>query len=154
MKTERGKLGDYMQYLKERHGYTSLMKYMIEQFPALGGQNTNQGGFGNIVETEEGTEEDEYVLSKQCTISDLNVLKQQLIEAEAKIRVEQGLARTAARKLEHVEKVTSQRIVETMPGANFEEDTNHLAMLLATVLEKDDFEYNIETDKVDTILPS
>ena len=33
VKTPRGKLGDYMKYLKERHRYTSLkMQYMQEQF--------------------------------------------------------------------------------------------------------------------------
>jgi hypothetical protein len=36
-----------------------------------------------------------------------------------------------------------------MPGANFEDDSNHLAMLLATVLETDDFEYNVEKDEVE-----
>ena len=37
MKTERGKLADYMKYLKERHKYTSLkMQYMEEHFPPLG----------------------------------------------------------------------------------------------------------------------
>ena len=55
----------------------------------------------------------------------------------------------ANKKLEHVEKVASQRLVESMPLGNFEEDSNHLAMLLATVLEKDDFEYDVDTDKVE-----
>ena len=36
-----------------------------------------------------------------------------------------------------------------MPLGNFKEDSNHLAMLLATVLEKDDFEYDVDTDKVE-----
>ena len=36
-----------------------------------------------------------------------------------------------------------------MPGTNFDDDSNHLAMLLATVLEKDDFQYDLETDKVE-----
>ena len=35
-----------------------------------------------------------------------------------------------------------------MPGINFEDDCNHLTMLLATVMENDDFDYNIDTDKV------
>ena len=48
-----------------------------------------------------------------------------------------------------MEKVASQRIVESMPGANFDSDSDHLAMLLATVLENDDFEYNSATDKVE-----
>ena len=56
--------------------------------------------------------------------------------------------KTAQLKLKHVEKVASQRILETMPYPNFEEDSNHLTMLLATVQENDDFEYNAETDRV------
>ena len=44
MKTQRGKIGDYMKYLRERHGYTSLkMEFMQMQFPALGGHKENEG---------------------------------------------------------------------------------------------------------------
>ena len=56
---------------------------------------------------------------------------------------------TAKLKLKHVEKVASQRIVESMPGGNFEEDCNHLTMLLATVMENEDFEYDEEKDLVE-----
>ena len=52
-------------------------------------------------------------------------------------------------KLKHVEKVASQRLIESMPFPNFEEDSNHLTLLLATVQENDDFEYDDETDKVE-----
>ena len=36
-----------------------------------------------------------------------------------------------------------------VPGANFDADSDHLAMLLATVLENDDFEYNSANDSVE-----
>ena len=36
-----------------------------------------------------------------------------------------------------------------MQCANFDDDSNHLAMLLATVLERDDFEYDEDEDKVE-----
>ena len=36
-----------------------------------------------------------------------------------------------------------------MPGAQFEEDSNHLSMLLATVLKHDDFDYDINSDQVE-----
>ena len=71
------------------------------------------------------------------------------MEAEAKVKTDQKSAMTALKKLKHVEKVASQRIVESMPGSNFDSDSDHLAMLLATVLERDDFEYNTESDKVE-----
>ena len=140
-----------MIYLKERHGYTSLkMQYMMEQFPALGGNQDSEGGFGNIIEAEAAAEDvDDECANKVANLSDLNVLKQKLTEAEDKLRVEQNLAKVATRKLEHVEKVASQRIVESMPGANFEEDSNHLPMLLATVLQGDDFEYDMQLDKIE-----
>ena len=57
--------------------------------------------------------------------------------------------RTKEEILKHVEKVASQRIVESMPGGNFEEDCNHLTMLLATVMENEDFEYDEEKDLVE-----
>ena len=151
LKTQRGKLGDYMKYLKERHNYTSMkMQYMEEQFPALGCKP--EGGFGNIVESQSTEPEDELgddQKSKESMISDMNALKEQLTQAKAQVRVEQNIASRATKKLEHVEKVASQRIVESMPGANFEEDSNHLAMLLATVLKNDDFEYDMFADKVE-----
>ena len=137
---------DYMQYLKAQFNYTSLkMQYMEEQFPALGKKST-EGGFGNIVELQADHEDAEGV---DQAISDLNALREELAHTKAKLKVEQNIAGKAVKKLEHVEKVASQRIVESMPGANFEEDSNHLAMLLSTVMQHDDFEYNEETDKVD-----
>ena len=128
------------------------MQYLQMQFPALGSSDTNEDGFGHIEDTADHLEngeknDDDESLKKQ--ISDMNLIKQQLVETKAKLRLEEKNARTALRKLEHVEKVASQRIVESMPGANFDDDSNHLAMLLATVLERDDFEYDEDEDKVE-----
>ena len=36
-----------------------------------------------------------------------------------------------------------------MPGSDFEEDTNHLTMLLATVLRHDDLDYDLSNDRVE-----
>ena len=77
------------------------------------------------------------------------MLQQKLLESVAKVKAEQNKTEVALKKLEHVEKVASQRIVESMPFSNFEEDCNHLAMLFATVLDKDDFIYNSESDNVE-----
>ena len=136
LKTQRGRLIDYMKYLKESHGYTSLkMKYMMLQFPALGGPRETEDGFGHIVEN--GEEQETNTLDKDLEIenlkkqiSDKNLLQQKLVESEAKVKFEKINTRTAVKKLEHVQKVASQRIVENMPCANFEDDSNHLAMLL------------------------
>ena len=133
-----------MKYLKERFNYTSLkMQYLEEQFPALGA-GKRKDGFGDIVEqdvADEGEVDD--------SLSDLNALKEELTQTKAKLKVEQNIAIRATKKLEHVEKVASQRIVESMPGTNFEDDTNHLTMLLATVLQHEDFEYDAENDTVE-----
>ena len=94
-------------------------------------------------------EKSDEVESLKKQISDMNLIQQQLVETKAKLRLEEKNARTALRTLEHVEKVASQRIFESMPDANFEDDSNHLAMLLATVLERDDFEYDEDEDKVE-----
>ena len=39
------------------------------------------------------------------------------------------------KKLDFVEKVTSQRVVESMITENFDEDSSNLASLIATVVE-------------------
>ena len=150
MKTQRGKISDYMRYLKEKHGYTSLkMEYNQMQYPALGSQGNADHGFGHMVETEEVEMEtiDNQISSKH--MSDLNALQQKLLESEAKVKAEQSQARVALKKLEHVEKVATQRLVESMPLTIFDDDSNHLTMLLATVLKHDDFEYDTDTDKVE-----
>ena len=148
LKTPRGKIGDYMRYLKERFNYTSLkMQYWEEQYPALGGKT--DGGFGNMVESADQEEIIEEVTDKAQLQSDLNAIKEQLIQAKAQIKLEQNKSAKATKKLEHVEKVTSQRIVESMPGDHFEDDANHLTMLLATVLKHDDFDYDVMEDKVE-----
>ena len=125
---------------------------MQNQFPAL--CESNSSGFGNIVEpvdTNETaeTEKDNEIEELRKQISDMNALKQQLLESEAKLKAASKTSKIAKLKLEHVEKVASQKLIENMPLANFEEDSNHLAMLLATVLEKEDFDYNEDTDKVE-----
>ena len=155
LNTERGRIGDYMKYLREKHGYTSLkMEYMEKQFPALGAKQDDNLGFGHMVETEEttaeiNTERDNEIENLRKQVSDMNVLKQKLVESEAKLKTEMNNTKTAQLKLKHVEKVASQRILESMPFPNFEEDSNHLTMLLATVQENDDFEYNAETDRIE-----
>ena len=148
MKTPRGKLGDYMKYLKERYNYTSLkMQYMVEQFPALG--DSNRGGFGDIEEIDEpeDIETTKDPNNKDQLVSD--VLKEQLTQAKAQLKIEQNKTAKAAKKLEHVEKVASQRIIESMSGEHFEDDSNHLTMLLATVIRHDDFEYDVKKDQVE-----
>ena len=156
LKTERGKIGDYMRYLRERHGYISMkMEYMELQFPALGATKDNENGFGHMVEVEDAVAEsssqdkDTEIEALKKQVSDMNVLQQQLVVSEAKLKTERNIAKTAVLKLKHVEKVATQRLVESMPFPNFEEDSNHLTLLLATVQENDDFEYNAETDKVE-----
>ena len=137
-------MGDYMKFLKQEYNYTSLkVQYLEEQFPSL--ERNTEGGFGNIVENNDDSED----FSEVCTSSELNALKEQLTKAQDLIQVEKNIAKKANKKLEHVKKVASQRIVESMPGTSFEEDTNHLAMLLATVIQNDDFEFDPDSDKVE-----
>ena len=124
------------------------MQYLNEQFPAL--KDTSGGGFGNIVEKAEPDDEvSESVASKDQLLSDLNAVKEQLTQAKAQIRVEHNIAVKATKKLEHVEKVATQRIVERISGEHFEEDSNHLTMLLATVMKHDDFDYDLNKDQVE-----
>ena len=100
-------------------------------------------------DTSDNTHGMEEMESLRMQISDLNLIQQQLVETKAKLAFEQKNAKTAILKLRHVEKVASQRLVESMPGNNFEDDCNHLTMLLATVMENDDFNYNEDTDQVE-----
>ena len=55
LNTLRGKISDYMRYLKETHNYLSLkMKYkmvMEKEFPALGRKKVEEDGFEHMVET-------------------------------------------------------------------------------------------------------
>ena len=120
-------------------------------FPPLGG--TDKEGFGHMEETDpldipDNEQKNDEIEELKIQLSDMRQVKQELLETKAKLKIEQKNVKTATLKLEHVEKVATQRIVESMPGANFDDDSNHLAMLLATVLEKDDFQYDLETDKV------
>ena len=155
LKTERGKMGDYMKYLKEKVGYTSLkLQYLQTQFPALSGSKDDEDGFRHMEDGADDTETSEERIDVQHEnlkkqVSDLNVIQQQLLETKVKLALEEKRSKTAKLKLKHVEKVASQRIVESMPGGNFEEDCNHLTMLLATVMENEDFEYDEEKDLVE-----
>ena len=101
------------------------------------------------IDNDDNEHTNEEVEELKIQLSDFHKVQQELVETKARLKLEQKNARTATLKLEHVEKVATQRIVESISGANFDEDSNHLAMLLATVLEKDDFQYDLESDKVE-----
>ena len=53
LNTPRGKIAEYMQYLKTSHNYLSLkMKFkqrMEQEFPALGQRKVEDDGFGHMV---------------------------------------------------------------------------------------------------------
>ena len=126
------------------------MQYLQTQFPPLVGSKGLEDGFGHIEESDVNIDtQEENIEELKQQISDFNLIQQQLLETKAKLAAEQRNSKTAMLKLKHVEKVASQRIVESMPGVNFEDDCNHLTMLLATVLENDDFEYDEDTDQVE-----
>ena len=155
LNTARGKMSDYMSYLKEKVGYTSLkMQFLEMQFPPLRGASKHEGGFGHMEDPLDNDNDNtdhtnDEIEELKIQLSDLHKVQQELVETKARLKLEEKNARTATLKLEHVEKVATQRIVESISGANFDEDSNHLAMLLATVLEKDDFQYDLESDKVE-----
>ena len=54
LNTPRGRISDYMRYLKESHNYISLkMKYrdkLEQEFPALGKKNLEDDGFSHMTE--------------------------------------------------------------------------------------------------------
>ena len=87
LNTPRGKISDYMRYLKETHNYVSLkMKHKIkleQEFPALGRRKFEDDGFSHMVEvvdTEEENKEPMVVCSKtdltdQKTEETENILK-------------------------------------------------------------------------------
>ena len=153
LKTERAKMSDYMSYLKEKLGYISLkMQYLEMQFPVLGGADKHEGGFGHMedpLDIDCSEPNNEEIEELKIQLSDKHKIQQELVETKARLKLEQKNVRTAKLKLEHVEKVATQRIVESINAANFDEDSNHLAMLLATVLEKDDFQYDLDSDNVE-----
>ena len=104
-----------MRYLRERHEYTSLkMEYMDMQFPALGAKQSNDNGFGHMVEAEDGATEapsldkDTEIEALKKQVSDMNALQQKLVVSEAKCKAERNKARTATLKLKHVEKVATK----------------------------------------------
>ena len=146
-------MSDYMSYLKEKQGYISLkMQYLEMQFPALGGADKNEGGFGHMedpLDIDNTDQKNDEIEELRIQLSDMHKIQQELVETKARLKLELKNTRTATLKLQHVEKVATQRLVESMPSSNFDEDSNHLAMLLATVLEKDDFQYDLESDTVE-----
>ena len=62
LNTPRGKIAEYMKYLKNSHNYLSLkMKHKMKQeqeFPALGRRNVEDDGFGHMVEKETEVSDD------------------------------------------------------------------------------------------------
>ena len=72
----------------------------------------------------------------------MHKVQQELVETKARLKLEQKNAGTATLKLEHVEKVATQRIVESISGANFDEDSKHLVLRDPTLRAKFSQEFN------------
>ena len=79
LNTPRGKISDYMRYLKECHKYVSLkMQYRqkIEQeYPALGRKKVEDDGFGHMVEPVESEMENKEVSNTVTDKPEENILK-------------------------------------------------------------------------------
>ena len=71
LQTPRGKIADYMRYLKESHNYMSLkMQYKLKlekDFPLLSKDKVMEDGFKHMVEAEENDLEQEDVLDDFAT---------------------------------------------------------------------------------------
>ena len=127
---------------------------MLSKRHSLGGAGKHEGGFGRMedpldLDIDNTEEKNDEIEELRIQLSDMHKIQQELVETKARLKLEQKNTRTATLKLQHVEKVATQRLVESMPNSNFDEDSNHLAMLLATVLEKEDFQYDLDSDTVE-----
>ena len=154
----RGKLAAYMQHLRTKIGYTSLkIQYQEKQqkeYPKLGGFGQEQDAFARIVESD-GLDDDPEVESTSAKISllsEFNVVQQQLKHKEQELLLAQKNSRLARSKLNHVKKVTEQRMLECLPDPKFKDDYSlHLANIWATCEDPDNYTVN---EDADTIEPS
>ena len=94
--TPKGLIADYMKHLKLHHNYSSLkMQYQQDEFPLLSGPRQLSDGFGHMVEKADEDEEmrpnsqddpkDIRIAELQAQLSDHNVVRQKLIETNAKL---------------------------------------------------------------------
>ena len=69
LNTPRGKIADYMKYLKHSHNYLSLkMKYknkLEQEFPALTKKAVEDDGFGHMVEEENNEQEENVTIPEE-----------------------------------------------------------------------------------------
>ena len=176
MNVPRGKMSDYMMHLKIKIGYTSLKtQYLEEQemeFPKLGGFECV---INEMVDENDDDLEETAVLADKCTkysetifslekqlmdlkntaekgekqLSDNNLLKEQLTHKEAKLKLAENNSRKATRRVEHVMKITEQRMVDCIPDPNFKDDiSTHLAAIYATCIEPEDYSFDVEADVI------
>ena len=84
-------MSDYMSYLKEKVGYTSLkMQFLEMQFPALGEADKHEGGFGHMedpldIDCNEPNKDEIEELKIQ--LSDMHKIQQELVETKARLKL-------------------------------------------------------------------
>ena len=68
---------------------------------------------------------------------------------EAKLKLAENNSCKARNKVEHVMKVTEQRMVDCLPDPNFKNDiSTHLACIYATCIEPEDYSFDVEADVI------
>ena len=171
--TKRAKMGDYMENLKKRVGYTSLkIKHAERQallFPSLigvPGEKSSEQEVRNLWNMEEGELEEEMVMLTPIEERD-RLIKKQQDEIEA-LKMEQTSSsplqmslevvkaenenlkksiKTYEKKLMFTRNVTEQKLLENISDPNFFRDDPHLVQVYTATLDEDEIvEKTFDTD--------
>ena len=162
MGSARTTMSTYMEYIKIKHGYSSLKSKYYEQFPNLGGA----GNFG-LSDMSEITDEDgeivpmNPIVEKDRQIADLkkaleeckrevlevNVIKESLVKTKHELQISKKMSAESQKKIDIAKKVTEKRmsscILDKSSQPGIQEELVNLYSSLA-----DDETFNIVDDKI------
>ena len=162
MGTERGKMNDYMRYLRDKVGYVSMkIKHAEKQahmFPSmlgLAGEKSSEQEVQSLWNMEEGELGVSTILNpieeKDKIITEQKMQIQQLINMQTatptlqntlvKIEAENV---TLKKKLSFTRRVTEQKILDSVSREEGYREDPHLVCVLSATFDEEDFEFAVD----------
>ena len=160
--TERGKMNEYMRYLKDKVGYVSMkIKHAEKQahmFPSmlgLAGEKSSEQEVQSLWNMEEGELGVTTILNpieeKDKMITEQNLKIQQLLNLQAATptlqdKLEKAEAENATLKarLSYTKRVTEQKILDSVSREEGYREDPHLVCVLSATLDEEDFEFAVD----------
>ena len=156
LKTPRGKMKDYMTYLKTKLGYESLKSQYLSAFPSLRSEAVN-----NMEETPHNEDDDveaivptnpielrdAKIAELEKNVAEMEVLQDSTASMKENLKLAVKTTNMSRNKIKYARKVTEERLMESLHVPSFEDEhCKVLVQLLSVLMDEECFDVDSGTN--------